>query len=48
MSTKTRISTLAAGFVLLSAIFAATHDFIPDFTFQGSSLTGWHMIGSAR
>ena len=47
MSRKTVISTLAAAFVLLSAIFAATHDFIPDFTFQGSTLTGWHALGNA-
>jgi hypothetical protein len=47
MSTKTWISTLAAVFVLLSAIFAATHDFTPDFSFQGSSLTGWHTLGPA-
>ena len=32
---------------LLSAIFAATHDFIPDFAFRGSSLAGWHMLGHA-
>src|SRR5947208_4478606 len=48
MSTKTLISALAAVFVLLSAIFAATHDFIPDFTFQGSSLNGWHAVGHAN
>jgi hypothetical protein len=48
VSSKSLIPTLAAVFVLLSAIFAATHDFIPDFTFQGSSLTGWQAVGSAR
>src|SRR5947209_7549580 len=47
MSTKTLISTLAPVFVLLSAIFAATHEFIPDFAFKGSSLTGWHTVGQA-
>src|SRR5215467_6113709 len=47
MFSKTLISTLAVVFVLLSAIFAATHDFIPDFTFHGSSLTGWHALGPA-
>ena len=47
MSTKTWISTLAAVFVFLTAIFAATHDFVPDFSFQGSSLTGWHSLGPA-
>ncbi|HEV2448694.1 MAG TPA: DUF1080 domain-containing protein, partial [Candidatus Sulfopaludibacter sp.] len=34
--------------LLLSAIFAATHDFTPDFTFRGSSLTGWHALGQAN
>jgi hypothetical protein len=48
MSRKTLISTLAAVFVLLSAIFAATRDFIPDFAFQGSSLTGWQALGHAN
>jgi len=48
MSRKTLISTVAAAFVLLSAVFAATHDFMPDFTFQGSSLTGWHSVGPAK
>src|SRR5256714_15444268 len=48
MSRHTVISTFAAVFVLLSAIFAATHDFIPDFTFQGSLLTAWHALGQAN
>ena len=53
MYRKTLISTLAAVFVLLSALFvsallAATHDFLPDFTFQGSSLNGWHTLGQAN
>ncbi len=48
MSTKTMFSIAAAVFCLLSAIFAATHDFIPDFTFKGSSLTGWHEFGNAN
>jgi hypothetical protein len=30
---------------VLSVIFAATHDFHPDFAFKGSSLVGWHMLG---
>jgi hypothetical protein len=33
--------------LLISAIFAATHDFVPDLVFQGSSLSGWHMMGNA-
>src|SRR4051812_41479237 len=47
MSKKTLTLTLAPVFLLLSAIFAATHDFIPDFAFKGSSLTGWHTVGHA-
>jgi hypothetical protein len=33
--------------LLLSAVIAATRDFIPDFTFRGSSLAGWHTVGHA-
>jgi len=47
MSTKMTFATLAAVLLLLSALFAATHDFTPDFTFRGSSLAGWRMLGSA-
>jgi len=47
MSRKPLVSTVVAVPVLLSAIFAATHDFIPDLTFQGSSLNGWHSLGHA-
>src|SRR5258708_19999594 len=46
-SKKTLISTIAAVSALLSAIFAATHDFVPDFAFRGSSLAGWHTLGHA-
>lgn len=48
MSTKTMFSIVAAVFCLLSAIFASTRDFIPDFTFSGSSLSGWRQLGHAR
>ncbi|HEY4089804.1 MAG TPA: FG-GAP-like repeat-containing protein [Bryobacteraceae bacterium] len=41
------VSVLAGISLLLSVIFAAPRDFIPDFTFQGSSLTGWHSLGQA-
>src|SRR5258708_20991574 len=34
--------------VLTSIIFAATKNFVPDATFQGSSLTGWHSLGQAE
>src|SRR4051812_17876092 len=47
MSKKTLIWTLAPVLVCLSAIFAATHEFIPDFAFKGSSLTGWRTLGQA-
>jgi hypothetical protein len=47
MSKKNLISIFAAATLLLSALFAATHDFVPDFTFKGSSLAGWHTMGSA-
>ena len=48
MSAKTLVSTLAGVPVLLTAIFAATRDFVPDYTFRGSSLTGWHTLGHAN
>ncbi|HKE23568.1 MAG TPA: FG-GAP-like repeat-containing protein [Bryobacteraceae bacterium] len=49
---KTRIASLAAipivlSALVLSAVLAATHDFVPDFTFRGSTLTGWHPFGHA-
>src|SRR5258708_36133077 len=34
--------------VLTSIIFAATKNFVPDSTFQGSALTGWHSLGQAE
>ena len=45
MSTKTHVSILVAASGLLSAIFAVTRDFTPDFAFGGSSLTGGHTLG---
>src|SRR3954452_8583056 len=48
MSTKTLVSTIVAAIGLLSALFAATHDFVPDFAFRGSSLAGWHTLGHAN
>ena len=42
---------LLPGFVALSAlfsvVFAATHDFVPDTIFKGSSLAGLRTIGAA-
>src|SRR5689334_9384721 len=48
MSRRVGIASVVAVPVLLSAIFAATRDFIPDFTFQGSSLNGWRVLGQAN
>jgi len=31
-----------------AAIFAATRDFVADFSFRGSALTGWHTLGQAE
>src|SRR6266849_3778038 len=39
--------SLAVISVLASAIFAATRNFVPDVTFKGSALTGWHKLGQA-
>src|SRR3989440_10932439 len=30
-----------------SAIFAASQNFVPDYVFKGSALTGWHKLGQA-
>jgi hypothetical protein len=48
MSRNSLIAVTTAIPVVFSAIFAATHDFIPDFVFRGSSLTGWHTLGHAN
>jgi hypothetical protein len=41
------VSSFALICVLATAIFAATKNFIPDVTFNGSALTGWHQLGQA-
>ncbi len=41
------VGSLALIGVLASAIFAATKNFVPDVTFKGSALTGWHELGQA-
>jgi hypothetical protein len=41
-----RILIVIAG--ILSVVFAASHDFIPDVVFKGSSLAGWHKLGAAE
>jgi hypothetical protein len=40
-----RIAALAA--LLLLPVFAAGPTFVPDTTFKGSTLTGWHVLGQA-
>ena len=42
------VPTLAAALLWLSAIFAANHDFVPDFAFRGSSLAAWQPVGHAN
>ena len=39
--------TVAAICVIASAIFAQSQNFVPDVTFTGSVLTGWHTLGEA-
>jgi hypothetical protein len=41
------LPTLVAIPVLFSVLVAATHDFVPDTVFQGSSINGLRAIGSA-
>src|SRR6266436_27505 len=42
------VGSLALIGVLASAIFAATRNFVPDVTFKGSALAGWHKLGQAE
>src|SRR3989442_15447987 len=37
----------AAICILVSLVFAASPNFVPDVTFKGSVLTGWHKLGPA-
>ena len=39
------VSSLILICVLATAILAANKNFIPDVTFNGSALTGWHQLG---
>ncbi len=41
------VSSLAATCCIASAMWAASQNFLPDVTFKGSSLTGWHKLGDA-
>jgi len=45
---KNTLLGLAAAGVLVTAILAATHDFIPDYSFQGSSLAQLRTLGQAQ
>ncbi|HWC99913.1 MAG TPA: FG-GAP-like repeat-containing protein [Candidatus Sulfopaludibacter sp.] len=48
MSKKSRlVCGLVAGCVLIAAVLTAAQNFRPDVVFKGSSLTGWHPLGSA-
>lgn len=44
---KTIALTLCIAATIASAILAATHNFVPDFTFQGSSVSGLRTLGQA-
>jgi hypothetical protein len=44
---RTLLPSLVAATALSSLIFAATHDFVPDTLFKGSSVSGLRTLGSA-
>ena len=44
---KKRLLPLA-GLAIVAPLFAVGPSFIPDHTFTGSSLTGWHTVGQAE
>lgn len=48
MLNKGFVSTLGIASVLVSVIFAATHNFVPDYVFQGSSVAGLRTLGQAQ
>src|SRR5580658_8758718 len=42
------VSSLAAACIIATAMFAASQkNFVPDVTFTGSDLKGWHTLGDA-
>ena len=48
MSKKLVLGMTAVAALLMTALFAAVPShFVPDWTFQGSSLKGWHVLGQA-
>jgi hypothetical protein len=42
------VTAVAGVSIVASAIFAASRNFVPDATFQGSALTGWQKLGKAE
>ncbi|HXJ39923.1 MAG TPA: hypothetical protein VNH18_11650, partial [Bryobacteraceae bacterium] len=44
---KLLVAAVVAVPALLSVVFAATRDFMPDWQFKGASLNGWHLLGHA-
>src|SRR5437588_8282217 len=47
MSNKFLYRALLIASVIVSAGYAVNRDFIPDVSFKGSSLAGWHTVGQA-
>src|SRR5688500_15726476 len=44
---KKNLLSIAAVALLAALLYAASPNFIPDVTFKGSALTGWHKLGQA-
>ena len=42
------VTTVIALALVAGAIFAANTNFVPDYLFSGSKLTGWHPLGAAE
>jgi hypothetical protein len=47
MTIRRALMAAFAGAILLMPIFGVGPSFIPDHTFKGSTLTGWHTLGDA-
>jgi hypothetical protein len=47
MANRVYVSIFAAIPALFSVVFAATHNFVPDFAFSGSSVAQWQKLGNA-
>jgi len=47
MRQKRAYAGMALAVLLLAPVFATGPTFIPDTTFKGTSLTGWHVLGQA-